>query len=383
MFENKIEKIIKLRTPAYYYDLDILNSTIKDLLENSKLLNSIVCYSFKANANDKILKEIQKYNLGADCVSLNEMKKAKELNFNPIVLAGVGKTDEELEFAILNEIFSINVESIQELKIIIEFIHKLNKKANISLRINPNIDPLTHKYITTGLEENKFGINFNELPEVINTIENNKEKLNFIGLHFHIGSQILDFNVFKNYCLKINETIKYFEERNFKIKYVNVGGGLGIDYYNPDKIPDFKNYFYTFYRFLDHINRVIIFELGRSIVGQCGSYLVKVLYIKDSLNKNKKKLIVDGGMNHLIRPALYEAFHLIQNLSKYKEKPTYLYDIYGPICESTDCFGKNIPLPITERNDILAIRSAGAYGEVMMSNYNLKGYPEFYFSNEI
>ncbi|MGC8733779.1 MAG: diaminopimelate decarboxylase [bacterium] len=383
MFENKIEKIIKLRTPAYYYDLDILNSTIKDLLENSKLLNSIVCYSFKANANDKILKEIQKYNLGADCVSLNEMKKAKELNFNPIVLAGVGKTDEELEFAILNEIFSINVESIQELKIIIEFIHKLNKKANISLRINPNIDPLTHKYITTGLEENKFGINFNELPEVINTIENNKEKLNFIGLHFHIGSQILDFNVFKNYCLKINETIKYFEERNFKIKYVNVGGGLGIDYYNPDKIPDFKNYFYTFYRFLDHLNRVIIFELGRSIVGQCGSYLVKVLYIKDSLNKNKKKLIVDGGMNHLIRPALYEAFHLIQNLSKYKEKPTYLYDIYGPICESTDCFGKNIPLPITERNDILAIRSAGAYGEVMMSNYNLKGYPEFYFSNEI
>ncbi|MEM3394346.1 MAG: diaminopimelate decarboxylase, partial [Candidatus Methanomethylicia archaeon] len=237
-------------------------------------------------------------------------------------------------------------------------------------------------YITTGLEENKFGINFNELNEIIDIIKNSQENLNFVGLHFHIGSQILDFNVFKNYCLKINETLKYFEERDFKIKYVNVGGGLGIDYYNPDKLPDFKNYFYTFYRFLDHINRAIIFELGRSIVGQCGAYLVKVLYIKDSLNPNKKKVIVDGGMNHLIRPALYEAFHLIQNLSKYYEKPIYLYDIYGPICESTDCFGKNMLLPLTERNDILAIRSAGAYGEAMISNYNLKGNPFIYYSNE-
>ena len=382
MFEGKIEKILKLKTPAYYYDIDILNLTLKNLIENSKILNSIICYSFKANANDNILKEIKKYNLGADCVSLGELKKAKNLDFKPIVFAGVGKTDEELEFAISNDIFSINVESIQELKVIIDIARKLTKKANISLRINPNIDPLTHKYITTGLEENKFGINFNEINEIIDIIKNSQENLNFVGLHFHIGSQILDFNVFKNYCLKINETLKYFEERDFKIKYVNVGGGLGIDYYNPDKLPDFKNYFYTFYRFLDHINRAIIFELGRSIVGQCGAYLVKVLYIKDSLNPNKKKVIVDGGMNHLIRPALYEAFHLIQNLSKYYEKPIYLYDIYGPICESTDCFGKNMLLPLTERNDILAVRSAGAYGEAMISNYNLKGNPFIYYSNE-
>jgi diaminopimelate decarboxylase len=383
MFENRLERILKLKTPAYYYDLDILESTLQDLLKNSQILNSIICYSLKANSNDKILKKIREHNLGADCVSSGELQKAKELDFKPIVFAGVGKTDEELEFAITNEVFSINVESIQELKIILELTNKLNKKANISLRINPNIDPLTHKYITTGLEENKFGINFNELNEAINIIKSNKESLNFVGLHFHMGSQILDFNVFKNYCLKINETIRYFEERDIRIKYVNVGGGLGIDYYNPDKIPDFKNYFYTFYRFLDHINRVIIFELGRSIVGQCGTYLVKVLYVKDSLNQNKKKLIVDGGMNHLIRPALYEAFHLIQNLSKYNQKPTHLYDVYGPICESTDCFGKNIPLPLTERGDILAIRSAGAYGESMKSNYNLKGYPNIFFSNEI
>lgn len=383
MFENRLERILKLKTPAYYYDFDILESTLQDLLKNSQILNSIICYSFKANSNDKILKGIREHNLGADCVSLGELQKAKELDFKPIVFAGVGKTDEELEFAITNEIFSINIESIQELKIILELTNKLNKKANVSLRINPNVDPLTHKYITTGLEENKFGINFNEINEAIDIIKLNKESLNFVGLHFHMGSQILDFNVFKNYCLKINETIRYFEERDIRIKYVNVGGGLGIDYYNPNKIPDFKNYFYTFYRFLDHINRVIIFELGRSVVGQCGAYLVKVLYVKDSLNQNKKKLIVDGGMNHLIRPALYEAFHLIQNLSKHNQKPSQLYDIYGPICESTDCFGKNIPLPLTERGDILAIRSAGAYGESMASNYNLKGYPNIFFSNEI
>ena len=382
MIENKLEKILTLQTPAYYYDIDFLNSTIVNAIEYSKILNSIVCYSLKANANDKILKEIRKYNLGADCVSLKEMEKALEFKFNPIVLAGVGKTDEELEFAIQNNIFSINVESIEELKIIIQISKKLNKKANISLRINPNVDPLTHKYITTGLEENKFGINMNELNSAIEIITQDTDSLNFIGLHFHIGSQILDFNVFKNYCLRINEVINYFEERGFNLKYINVGGGLGVDYYNPNTIPDFKNYFSTFYRFLNHTNKVIIFELGRSIVAQCGIYITKVLYIKDSLNSNKKKIILNGGMNHLIRPALYQAFHLIQNLSKYYENPIYLYDVYGPICESTDCFGKNVLLPLTERNDILGIRSAGAYGEVMISNYNLKGYPYIYFSDE-
>lgn len=368
------EDLLRLPTPSFFYDLDVLEETIEEIVTNRQEID--VFYSFKANSNVEILKFIRDKGLGAEVVSIGELNLALDLGFKKIVMSGVGKTDEQIEKAIIHNIDSINIESIQEIQVVNEIAKNLRRKAKVSLRINPNVDPLTHKAITTGLSENKFGINFEHLDKALDLIRKS-EYLEFVGLHFHIGSQITSMSVFKNLVIRVNEIYEYVMERNFDVKLLNLGGGLGIDYHNPDSIPNFKSYFETIRKFVKVHSKICV-EPGRAVVGQCGTLISKVLFKKETVGK--EILIIDTGMNHLIRPALYEAFHLIQNLSKIEEKSEFLYDVHGPICESTDCFAKNILLPFTERGDYLIIRSAGAYGETMMSDYNLRGKPYTFFA---
>jgi len=362
------------QTPFYYYNMDLLEQTLQSCMFEAKKYNFHVHYALKANANPEILKSIVNAGFGADCVSGNEVIRAKENGFSnaQIVFAGVGKSDKEINDALDTDIFCFNVESKQELEILNELASAKNKIASIALRINPNVNAHTHHYITTGLEENKFGINHWELDEVIALLGIYKN-LKLVGLHFHIGSQITDLSVFKSLCLKANEFVAWFEDRKQSIKIINVGGGLGIDYVNPDKhaIPDFSAYFKLFNQFLEVKNhQEVHFELGRALVAQCGTLISKVLYIKEGLQTNFA--ILDAGMTELLRPALYQAYHKIENLSNSNTSEKKKYDVVGPICESSDCFGKAVELPITKRGDYIAIRSAGAYGEVMRSGYNLR-----------
>jgi diaminopimelate decarboxylase len=369
-----ITKFENLQTPFYTYNMDLLNKTLEHCKAQASKYNFHVHYALKANANAEILKAIQAKGFGADCVSGNEVLAAVASGFakTQIVFAGVGKSDKEINDALDADIFCFNVESKQELEILNELAQAKSKIASIALRINPNVNAHTHHYITTGLEENKFGINHWEINEVIGLLALYKN-IKLIGLHFHIGSQITDLNVFKSLCIKVNEYVKWFEDQKQNIRIINVGGGLGIDYVNPEEnaIPDFESYFKLFHQFLEVKNeQEVHFELGRALVAQCGTLISKVLYIKEGLQTNFA--ILDAGMTELLRPALYQAYHKIENLSNTNTSERKKYDVVGPICESSDCFGKAIDLPITKRGDYIAIRSVGAYGEVMRSGYNLR-----------
>lgn len=377
-WKNNIKDLQNIPTPFYYYDLELFHNTLKAVKEESEKYGFHVHYAFKANCNDEILKMVHQFGLGADCVSGNEIRKAREMNFDSskIVFAGVGKTDEEILYALSQDIFCFNCESIEEIQVLNDLAQSQNKIASIAIRINPNVKANTHHYITTGLEENKFGISTSRLEEVVNVFLTCKN-ISLIGLHFHIGSQITDMKSFKSLVIKINELQKYFVNKNFDIKHINAGGGLGVDYFHPDKnsIPDFKKFFKVYSDFLDILpGQEVHFELGRAIVAQCGNLISKVLYVKKGVNVDF--LIIDAGMTELMRPALYQAFHLIENISagigSDMRQNSHFYDVVGPICESSDCFGKRIELPISKRGDLIAIRSAGAYGEIMASNYNLR-----------
>jgi len=378
-----IQKLSQHPTPFYYYDLDLLQNTLNSIIKESNKYNYHVHYAFKANTNSKLLNLIQQAGLGADCVSGNEVKCAITNGFDSskIVFAGVGKSDNEINYALDHNIFCFNCESIQELEVINELASAKNKIASIALRINPNVDAHTHKYITTGLEENKFGINPYEFNTVIEKIKQ-LQHIKLIGLHFHIGSQITDLTPFKNLCLKVNEINHYFLTKGFDLPIINVGGGVGINYKEPDAeaIINFEAYFKVFHNFIElRKHQELHFELGRAVVAQCGSLISKVLYIKNGINTNFA--ILDAGMTELIRPALYQAYHKIENLSAHVQQLpiNQKYDVVGPICESSDCFGKAVELPETKRGDIIAIRSAGAYGEVMSSRYNLRDEVKSYF----
>lgn len=371
-------------TPYYYYDLELLKETIKALL-NAAPKHYQIHYALKANANPEILKIIRDAGLGADCVSGNEVLRASETGFSPekIVFAGVGKSDKEILQALNIGIYCFNVESLQELEVLNHIAASSGKKAPIALRINPNVDAHTHKYITTGLEENKFGINQHEFEAVIAKLKVSKH-LEFSGLHFHIGSQIQELNAYKNLCLKVNEINRWFTEAGYFPSHLNLGGGLGVDYREPDrnKIADFNSFFGVFKEFLQTNPRQSLhFELGRCIVAQCGSLISRVLYIKKGIQTNFA--ILDAGMTELLRPALYQAYHKIENLSRANQTANFKYDVVGPICESSDCFGKAVDLPETFRGDLIAIRSAGAYGEVMSSRYNLRETPLAHYSGEL
>lgn len=378
-----VDKFQDIRTPFYYYDTQLLRETLKTINEESgKHANYHVHYAVKANANQKILHIISQYGLGADCVSGGEIKAALEAGFpaDSIVYAGVGKSDWEIELGLQNDIACFNVESIAELEVINDLAQKHGKKARVAFRINPNIGAHTHANITTGLAENKFGIAMQDMDKVIDEAQT-MANVEVIGLHFHIGSQILDMGDFKALCNRINDLQSQLAKRNVFVQNINVGGGLGVSYDNPDReqIPDFKDYFNTYATHLRLRNdQQLHFELGRSVVAQCGSLITRLLYVKQG--SYKQFAIVDAGMTDLIRPALYQALHKIQNISS--DEPNETYDVVGPICESSDVFAKAIDLNRCHRGDLLAIRSAGAYGEIMASGYNCRPLPEGYISEE-
>lgn len=379
-----VEKFNNIRTPFYYYDTELLQQTLDTINEEAgKHAGYKVHYAVKANVNPKVLQLIRHAGLGADCVSGGEIKAALDAGFpaNEIVYAGVGKGDWEINLGLDTDIFCFNVESVAELEIINELAAAKCKTARVAFRVNPDVGAHTHANITTGLAENKFGI---ALDDLIPTIERAHKMANieFIGLHFHIGSQILDMNDFKKLCKKINEIQAELDAKGISVANINVGGGLGIDYDNPEAapIPDFKKYFDTYATNLAlREGQTLHFELGRAVVGQCGSLITRTLYVKQGTHK--QFVIVDAGMTDLIRPALYQAHHKIENLSS--REPLRTYDVVGPICESSDVFDKAIELPCCHRGDLIAIRSAGAYGEIMASQYNCRQLPKGYVTEDL
>lgn len=372
---DTLQRFQQVETPFYYYDLKLLQQTLSACKLAADKYDFKVHYAMKANFNEEVISYVQKAGFGADCVSGNEVKKAIEKGFDPrkVVFAGVGKSDREIIEALENDIFCFNVESIQEMEVINELAFKVNKIAKIAIRINPNVDAYTHHNITTGLEENKFGVNQWDLPACAETLKNSPN-LWLAGIHFHIGSQITNLNVFKSLCIKVNEIKQWFEERGFVLNILNVGGGLGVDYHQPDEKPiaDFEAYFKIFDEFLERkAGQEIHFELGRALVAHCGTLISRVLFVKNGIKKHF--LVLDAGMTELMRPALYQAYHQMENISRdFVASESTKYDIVGPICESTDCFGKEVEMPESKRGDFIAIRTAGAYGEVMASRYNLR-----------
>lgn len=379
-----IDKFERIQTPFYYYDTELLRATLHAInTEVSKHEGFVVHYAVKANANPKVLRVIREAGLGADCVSGGEIEAALKAGFaaNKIVYAGVGKSDWEIELGLDNDIFAFNVESIPELEVINELAGQKGKTARIAFRINPDVGAHTHANITTGLAENKFGIAMSDMETVIERAAE-MQHVKFVGLHFHIGSQILDMSDFEALCNRVNELQTQLENHRIRVENINVGGGLGIDYQHPNRvsIPDFKAYFDTYAKKLKlRPGQTLHFELGRAVVAQCGSLITRTLYIKEGAHK--KFCIVDAGMTDLIRPALYQAYHKIENISS--ELPMEAYDVVGPICESSDVFAKQIDLNGAHRGDLIAIRSAGAYGEIMASQYNCRKLPQGYVSDEI
>jgi len=378
-----IDSFKSLTTPFYYYDLDVLNRTLQTLTEESDKYNYHIHYAVKANANPRILSLIREYGLGVDCVSGGEILAALDAGFSTdkIVFAGVGKADWEINLGLDHSIFCYNVESIPELEVINELAKEKGKNAQVALRINPEVDAYTHHHITTGTKEDKFGINLDQLDKVLDKL-NTLEAVSLIGIHFHLGSQITNLEPFRKLCGRMIEIQERLNKRGVRIEHINFGGGLGIDYDNPDqnRIPDFKTYFDIFHTFFPaEPYQQIHFEPGRSVVGQCGSLISKVLYVKEG--SFKKFVVLDAGFTELLRPALYGASHRIENLSS--ESLEEAYDVVGPICESSDCFAKAIRLNKTERGDLIALRSAGAYGEIMASQYNCRKLPSTYFSDLI
>lgn len=380
-----IEKFKGIETPFYYYDTELLRATLDTInTEAAKHEGYCVHYAVKANANNKVLSIIAAAGLGADCVSGNEIKAALEAGFpaEKIVYAGVAKTDKEILFGIDNGIFCFNCESIEELEIIQQLAAERKKVARVAFRINPNVGAHTHDKITTGLAENKFGIPMEDMEKVI-MIAKNLPNVEFIGLHFHIGSQILEMDDFEALSLRINELQDRLEEQGITVQNINVGGGLGIDYINPDEnpIPDYKSFFDTYEKYIKlRPGQKLHFEPGRSVVGQMGSLIARTIYIKKGTVK--EFCIVDAGMTDLIRPALYDAYHKVENISN-PQGETRKYDVVGPICESSDVFVKDYDMPLTKRGDLVAFRSAGAYGEIMASQYNCRALPKGYTTEDL
>ena len=368
------------RTPFYYYDMNLLRRTLDEITRTTAGWPITVHYAVKANGNSRIMKEISSRGFGADLVSGGEVAAAIKAGFKPsqMTFSGVGKTDWEIRLGLEHEIGCFNVESVQEMEIINEIAAEMGKTAPIAIRVNPDIDAHTHKYITTGTADNKFGINIEILHQVV-SIATSLPSIHLRGLHFHIGSQITEMKPYVMLCETVNRLLDEFEQDGTHFETINVGGGLGIDYERPEEhpMPDFEQFFNLFKQGLNlRDNQQLHFELGRSIVGQCGSLISQVVYVKES--RNKKFVILDAGMTDLLRPALYGAHHQIQNLTT-ADEAVATYDIVGPVCESSDTFARDCVLPMTRRGDLIAIRSAGAYGESMASTYNMRSLPESVF----
>ena len=379
-----VERFQQIQTPFYYYDTELLRQTLRAInAETSRHEGWHVHYAVKANVNPRLLTIIREAGLGADCVSGGEIEACVKAGFpgSKIVFAGVGKADWEINIGLDRDIFCFNVESIPELEVINELAAAKGKVARVAFRLNPNVGAHTHANITTGLAENKFGIDMRDMLRVIDEASH-MPYIRVVGLHFHIGSQILDMGDFEALCNRVNDLQLELERHRITLEHINVGGGLGVDYQHPNRvpIPDFKAYFDTYAKKLRlRPGQTLHFELGRAVVAQCGSLITRTLYIKEG--QQKRFCIVDAGFTDLIRPALYQAYHKIENISS--DEPLLAYDVVGPICESTDVFAKQIDLNAAHRGDLLAIRSAGAYGEIMASQYNCRRLPQGYMSDEI
>jgi len=379
-----VKKFEELRTPFYYYDMDLLRQTLDTICAEARRHEGfVVHYAVKANANPKVLRAIRQAGLGVDCVSGGEIETSVRAGFpsSKIVYAGVGKSDWEINLGLDQDIFCFNVESIPELEVINELAASKGKVARVAFRLNPNVGAHTHANITTGLAENKFGIAMRDMIPVIERA-GQLENVRVVGLHFHIGSQILDMGDFQALCNRVNDLQDELERHHITLEHINVGGGLGVDYQHPNHIPipDFKAYFSTYARHLKlRPGQTLHFELGRAVVAQMGTLITRTLYIKEGAVK--KFCIVDAGFTDLIRPALYQAYHRIENLTS--DEPCEAYDVVGPICESTDVFAKQIDLNRCHRGDLIAIRSAGAYGEIMASQYNCRPLPVGYPSDDL
>ena len=372
-----------METPFYFYDTRVLRDTLSSIRQElGKHDNWHVHYAVKANANPKVLNIIREAGFGVDCVSGGEIEASLKAGFpaSKIVFAGVGKSDWEINIGLDSNIFCFNVESIPELEVINGLAAEKGKVARVAFRLNPNVGAHTHANITTGLAENKFGIAMRDMVSIIEHAQQ-LENVAVVGLHFHIGSQILDMGDFEALCNRVNDLQDELDRHHIRLEHINVGGGLGVDYQHPNRVPlpDFKAYFDTYAKKLKlRSGQTLHFELGRAVVAQCGSLITRTLYVKEGAFK--KFAIVDAGFTDLIRPALYQAYHKIENITS--EEPVEAYDVVGPICESTDVFAKQTDLNGVRRGDLLAIRSAGAYGEIMASQYNCRKLPKGYITEE-
>lgn len=372
-----ISRFSQRETPFYYYDLSLLRQTLEAITAaTADAPHFHVHYALKACVAPEVLHTISQHGLGADCVSGGEIEVAYHHGFdaNNIVFAGVGKADWEINRALDLGIQCFNVESLPELEIINELATVQKKVAKVAFRINPNVDAHTHAKITTGLNENKFGLAIDDTIPAIRRAQT-LSNIELVGLHFHIGSQITDLTPFSALCTRINELQTQLEAEGITVPTLNVGGGLGVNYVQPDAdaIPNFVDYFSIFKRELQlREGQSVHFELGRSVVAQCGSLISRVLYVKEG--HAKRFIIVDAGMTDLVRPAMYGSIHQIDNLSQ-PEAPQALFDVVGPICESSDVFASDYSMPTPKRGDFLAFRSAGAYGEIMASQYNCRRLP--------
>lgn len=383
IYTEPIEAFNQIETPFYYYDMDLLRETLKVYTSYLDKYNYIAHYAMKANAEKRIMEEIRKAGLGVDCVSGNEVSLALKYGFSPdkVVYAGVGKSDKEIRTALKAGIFAFNCESIPEIAVIGEMAKAMGKKAHISIRVNPDIDAHTHKYISTGLKQNKFGISPWMFEDVMNLIDEN-DSLELIGLHFHIGSQITELGVFKTLCERCEVLQKWFLDRGVLVQSIDLGGGLGVSYDDPHGKPiaDFEQYFSIINQNLKvRPGQRVHFEPGRALVAQCGSLISRVLYVKQGYRI--KFAILDAGMNDLIRPALYHAHHKIENISS--DLRPMRYEVVGPVCESSDVWENKVMMPTTRRGDFLAIRSAGAYGQVMSMRYNQRDLAKAYYSDDL
>ena len=367
-----IENIVKkYKTPIYCYSLKRIKENIQDFKNHFKKFNPLICYAVKANSNLGILKEIKKNNLGADVVSGGELMKALKAGINPkkIVFSGVGKTSEEIEYAINKNILLINAESKSEILEIERIAKKKKKFFNIGIRLNPNTDAKTISQISTGKKENKFGVSQKMFLQLVNMTKKSKN-LNLKCLSVHIGSQILNHKPYQEMLKMVNKTIKL---SNHNFEYIDLGGGIGIDYEHDNSRLDLKKYSQSIQKNLKINKCKIIFEPGRSIVGNSGILLTRIIYIKEGFKKDF--VILDAAMNDLMRPALYGAKHKILPLNKKNKKSKKKYEFVGPICESTDTFATVKNYQKLNEKDYLIICDVGAYGTSLSSNYNVRPKP--------
>ena len=360
-----------LRTPFYVYSRTSIKDNFDRFTRSLTGLDSIICYSVKANSNLSVLETIAKLRGGADVVSLGEYHRALKAGIDQkrIVFSGVGKQDFEIAEALKSSLLQFNIESVSELESINKIAISLNKQAPIAFRVNPDIDAGTHENISTGKADNKFGIPIDKAKEVYQ-YANKLEKIKIVGIDVHIGSQISNLNAFRQTFEHLAKLIDELKNINIHLENIDIGGGLGIKYTDEDLEPDLQEYSALVKKILGHLNCRIIFEPGRYIVGNCGILVTKVLYKKTSQNKNF--LITDAGMNDFSRTALYGATHKLIPLYKKKSGKTGIFDVVGPVCESTDTFLKNYLVEGAETGDFLAFLDVGAYGAVLSSEYNTR-----------